>query len=260
MQSHRIVFRFEGGQADDHRLDASDHLAYDTGARQLLATHAYFMLTHRVPNGGAQSRGAGYHVYALDPREACFEGHWLVELLLEEATKLGLGYAAKKAWRYTYNHLLKDSIGAILSGRQSSMPPELRSEPVLPGLDKINEPVFDVEAERDYRWRQLRERTTLALSNACRPVGRSARKLTIMADDILVAIVDEDRMRRLMADAQAYRSAQITSALKELGLRPAPRGPGSSRRPRAIRSLMPRNERGSARPLRGNLRRRTAAE
>jgi hypothetical protein len=40
MTEHRIIFRFEGGLADQHRLDPSDLIAYETGARQLLALHA----------------------------------------------------------------------------------------------------------------------------------------------------------------------------------------------------------------------------
>ena len=48
---------------------------------------------------------------------------------------------------------------------------------MLPGLDRINEPVSDIEAERDHRWRQLRERTTIILPNAFKPIGRSAETL-----------------------------------------------------------------------------------
>jgi hypothetical protein len=222
MQEHRIIFRFEGREADRHRLDASDRLAYETGARQLLATHAYFLVNQKVPNGGAQSRGPGYHVYSLDPRQACFEGHWIVEVaevLFKEALKSADGHAVRKAVAYTYDYLLKDSLGAILGGKSSSMPLEMRQEPVLPGLDTRNEPVFDVEFERDRNWRQLRERSILITPNAFRPVARSSERLTIIVDDVVIGRVDEDKLRRLIREAltlqaeQERLQAQITDAL-----------------------------------------------
>jgi hypothetical protein len=228
MRAHRIVFRFEGGEADRHRLDASDLVAYETATRQLLATHAHFFTTGRVPSGGALTRGPGYHVYALDHRAGSFEGHWLVEIaefLAEEALKAGAGHLLKKASRYAYEHLLKDSLAPILGRRPSSMPPEMRIEPVLPGLDKINAPVFDVEPERAHRWGQLRERSTIILPNALRPIGRSAETLVITGENLTIARVDAAAMRRLLEDAhdsrerQLSRERQIAEALSELNLR-----------------------------------------
>lgn len=142
--------------------------------------------------------------------------------MAKEAVKLGVGYLGKKAWEYTYDQFLKDSIGPILARKPSTMPLELRREPVFEPLDKSNEPFVDVEAERDYHWRQLRGRATAALANASKPVGRSASTMTILVagnDNLRVGMIDEAVLRRLREDAQAYRELQITNALQDLGLR-----------------------------------------
>lgn len=226
MQAHRIVFRFDGGLADRGLLDASDLIAYDAGVRQLLGLHAHFLMTGgKVPRGGVLTEGPGYHIYSKDPKVACYEGHWIVELGIA-TLRAAAGPAVGKVVEYTYEHLLKDSLGPILSRRQSSMPLDVRMEPVLPGLDRINSPVFDVEAERQHRWGQLRERATIIMPNAFRPVGKDsrtgARTLVIRGENLEVLAVDEADMRRLLEDAEAcadrrvQRLAEVTAAVTDL--------------------------------------------
>lgn len=62
MQPNKIIFKFDGREADRHRLDPSDYIDHETAARQLLGLHAYFFLMGRVPNGGILSHGQGYNV------------------------------------------------------------------------------------------------------------------------------------------------------------------------------------------------------
>ena len=200
-------------------------IAYDSGARQLLGLHAHFLTTGRVPKGGIPTQGPGYHVLSKDPKVACYEGHWIVqisEMLVEEAAKATARHFVKKAGKYLYENLLKDSLEPILQRRPSSPPPELRTEPVLPGLDRINTTVFNLDAEQDYRWKQLRERTTIILPNVIRPVGRSADSLIIIGDNLRIATVDAETMTCVLRDAndaaerRAFREAQISEAVSRL--------------------------------------------
>jgi hypothetical protein len=221
MLTSQIIFKFDGREADRHRLDPSDYIDHEIAGRQLLALHAYFRVMGKVPNGGILSRGPGYNVYVAGRRQGSLEGAWIVEFLAKEALKAGVIYGAKKALAYTYEHLLKDSIGPILARKRSSMPMELRREPIFEPLDRSNEPFIDVDRERAFHWGQLRERSTAILVSAARPVGRSADTLMILAanDNAPIGIIDEAALRRLREDAQAYRELQITSALNDLGLR-----------------------------------------
>jgi hypothetical protein len=225
MQTHRIVFRFEGRDADRGFLDASDLVSYSTATRQLLALHAYFLTRSVVPNGGVPNQTPAYRVYGIDARHACYEGVWGVDIFAEEAAKEFAKHALRKAGRYLYETLLKDSLEPILRRRASSMPPEMRVEPVLPGLDRGNAPVFDVESEHDHRWGQLRERATIIMPHAFRPVGRSADTLVITGDNLRITTIDRQTMLRLFAQADEYlerraaRQGQITDALQRLNLR-----------------------------------------
>jgi hypothetical protein len=211
MRASRIIFRFEGREADRHRLDASDHLVYETAARQLLAIHAHFYVTGKVPKGGALTHGPG-------PRAGSFIGPWIVECVASELLQIGVGFALKKAYRYVFENLLKDSLGPIIARKPSSIPPELRIEPILEGLDSRNERFIDVQQERDYEWHKLRERSRTTLVNAAKPVGRSADVLTIIAanDNSIIGVVDAQTLLLL-------KQAEIAKALVDLGLRSPPR-------------------------------------
>jgi hypothetical protein len=81
--------------------------------------------------------------------------------------------------------------------------------------------VFATEAERNFRWQQLRERATVSLLQVARPVGRSARKLAITSGGTTIGEIDWDVQRRMAADAQPYKEAAIIDALDQLRLRQA---------------------------------------
>ena len=218
MRASRIIFKFEGREADRHRLDASDHLAYETAARQLLAMHAHFYVTGKVPKGGALSNGPGYRILNEDPRAGSFVGPWIVECTARELPQIGVGFALKQAYRYLFEDLLKDSLLPIIARKPSRMPPELRIEPILEGLDSRNERFIEPEQEREYEWHKLRERSRSALVNAAKPVGRSADILSIIAanDNAMIGAIDAQTLLLL-------KQAEITRALVELGLLRPPR-------------------------------------
>ena len=217
MRPSRIIFKFEGREADRHRLDASDHLAYETAARQLLAIHAHFYVTGRVPTGGALSNGPGYRILNEDPRAGSFVGPWIVECATSGFLQTGVGLALKNTYRYLFENLLRDSLRPILARKPSRMPPELRIEPILECLDSRNERFIDLEQERDYEWYKLQERSRTALVNAAKPIGRSANILTIIAanDNSIIGVVDAQTLLLL-------KQAEITRALVDLGLRRPP--------------------------------------
>ena len=146
MQTHRIVFKFEGGDADRHRLDPSDFIDHITAARQLLALHAHFFVTMNMPVRGVLSHGHGYRVTIAAAQEGSFEVHWIVEVIAKEV----VGYLGRKALEYSYAHFLKDSIASMLSSKETSMPPELRREPVLEFSDRTNARFIDTDAERGH--------------------------------------------------------------------------------------------------------------
>jgi len=220
MQSTQVLFRFEGGLANRHRLDPSDLIEHETAARQLLGLHAYFLVTGgRLPNGGIRHRGPGYDVYVEGRDKGSIVLTWVVETIAKETLGAGARYAARRTWEYGFENLLRDSLAPILSRRSSSMPAEMRREPVLEGLDRRNGPFVDVEAERARQWRQLRERTTNILVNLARPVGRSAETLVIVAGDENrrpIGRIDASTLKHL-------READIVMALSDLGLRPLSR-------------------------------------
>jgi hypothetical protein len=216
MQSTQVLFRFEGGLADRHRLDPSDLIEHETAARQLLGLHAYFLVTGgRLPNGGIRHRGPGYDVYVEGRDKGSIVLAWVVEITAKQAA----GAGARRTWEYGFENLLRDSLAPILSRRSSSMPVEMRREPVLEGLDRRNDPFVDVEAERARQWRQLRERSTNILVNLARPVGRSAETLVIVAGNENtrpIGRIDANTLKHL-------READIVMALSDLGLRPLSR-------------------------------------
>ena len=63
MRASRIIFKFEGCDVDRHLLDASDHLAYETAARQFLAMHAHFYVTGKGPRDSALTNRPGYRIF-----------------------------------------------------------------------------------------------------------------------------------------------------------------------------------------------------
>ena len=124
-------------------------------------------------------------------------------------------------YRYGFAQLFKDSVGPIIQGKPSWMPPAMRGDELLRPRDTRNAAVFDTEVERDFRWQQLRERATVILPQVARPVGRSARKLAITSGAISIGAIDSDVQRRMAANAQAYNEAAIIDALGQLSLRQA---------------------------------------
>ena len=218
MQPTQVLFKFEGGLADRHRLDPSDLIEHETAARQLLGLHAYFLTTGgRVPNGGIRHRGPGYEVFAEGREKGSVLLGWVVEIAAKEAMGAVARYAARRAWdHYGFENLLRDSLAPILSRRPSSMPLEMRREPVLEGLDRRNDPFIDVEAERARSWQLLRERTTNILVNLSRPIGRCAETLVIIAGNENTPPIGRIDATTLMH----LRQVDITMALSDLGLRP----------------------------------------
>jgi hypothetical protein len=221
MQTTQVLFRFEGGLADRHRLDPSDLIEHETAARQLLGLHAYFLVTGgRLPNGGVRHRGPAYDVYVEGRDKGSIVLAWVVEIIAKETVGAGARYAARRTWEYGFEDLLRDSLAPILSRRSSSMPVEMRREPVLEGLDRRNDPFIDTEAVRARQWRLLRERTTNILVNLARPVGRSAETLVVVAGNENTPPIGRIDAATLMH----LRQTDIIMALSDLGLRPLSRG------------------------------------
>jgi hypothetical protein len=218
MREHCIRFKFIGSAADGGRLDASDSDHYHEGARQLLATHAYFFTHGRAPKGGALNHTRHYRVWRGTSSKGSFVESWYVALLLA-AGGMVLGEYMIRALDYGYEHFLKDSLGPIIRRQPSSMPLELCREPYFAPQDTGNRPVFDEDAERTDEWGQLRERSTLIMPKVARPIGRSATKLIICGEQGEIGTIDMDLLRKLMADVQAYKEAAITSAVHEIRAR-----------------------------------------
>ena len=122
-------------------------------------------------------------------------------------------------YRYGFAQLFKDSVGPIIQGKPSWMPPAMRGDELLRPRDTRNAAVFDTEVERDFRWQQLRERATVILPQVAQPIGRSARKLAITSGAISIGAIDSDVQRRMAAN-EAYHEAAI-AALDQLRLRQA---------------------------------------
>ena len=110
--------------ADQGLLDASDLLAYDTGVRQLLGLHAH--LTHRPrPKGRRSDRWSRLPCLWQGSSYRLLQGTsvvQIVEFIAEQAVKGTAGYTIKKAAKYGYERLLKDSLEPILRRKPSSMP------------------------------------------------------------------------------------------------------------------------------------------
>jgi hypothetical protein len=219
MQTYKIKFTFTGSLADEKRLDGSDAVTYTQAARQLLALHAHFYTTAMVPNGGALNQTKLYRVYKEAPVAGSYDDPWLIAIVAG-AIGSGMGPFVTAAVTYTYEQLLKDNIGAIIGRKPSSMPLEMRREPVFTAQDTRNEPVFDIEPEREHHWRQLRERSADILVNVARPVGRCATKLVISGEATRIATIDVDARRQLL-------QAQITVAMHDAKLRRQQEQPGA---------------------------------
>lgn len=219
MQNTEIVFTFSGGFADQHVLDGSDAVRHTEAARQLLALHAHFFTTGAAPKGGALNTTKHYRVFKAGAQAACFVETWTVAIIGGALGSL-LGEYGRRAIDYSFARFLQDSVRPVIRCEPSFMPPEMRRgiEP-LPPADVRNSRVFDIDAEEDFRWRQLRERSTLTLPSVAHPVGRSADKLVITSGATKIGEIDVNVLRRLTHHAQAYREAAIADALAQLRLR-----------------------------------------
>lgn len=100
MRDHRITFTFAGGAADSGHLDASDADQYAEGARQILALHAFFFTTGKVPKGGAVNRTEHYRVWKSANERGSFVDPWTVTIV-GGATGAILGTYAIRAIDYT---------------------------------------------------------------------------------------------------------------------------------------------------------------
>jgi hypothetical protein len=67
MRASRIIFKYEERDVDRHLLDASDHLAYETAARQFLACTPHFYVTGKGPKSSALTNRPGYRIFNEGP-------------------------------------------------------------------------------------------------------------------------------------------------------------------------------------------------
>ena len=217
MQQTDITFTFTGAYADQHVLDGSDAVSYTEAARQLLALHAYFFVTGLVPKRGVQNETKHYRVFKRAPEAVGYTDPWVVNIT---GSMIGgvLAVYGVRAIDYGFAQLFKDSVGPIIQGKPSWMPPKMQGDELLRPHDTRNGSMFATEVERDFRWQQLRERATVILPQVARPVGRSARKLAITSGAIRIGAIDSDVQRRMAANAQAYNEAAIIDALHRLRL------------------------------------------
>lgn len=228
MQTHKINFKFVGGSAEEGSLDGSDVTAYTVAARQLMALHAFFYTTGSVPNGGALNQTRLYHVRKRPAVLGSYDDQWLIDIAKDAVHALTRDLTQRPA-DYTFERFFKDSVDGILTRRAPAVPPEVRDEPVLPAVDRGNEPVFDFSAEREHRWQQLRERGTGMLIDASRPVGRSAAALIIHSEELRVAEIDTPVLRMLvkahqkMREVRASRELAIEQAVEQLKFKEASR-------------------------------------
>ena len=218
MQQTDITFTFTGDYADQHVLDGSDAVHYTEAARQLLGLHAYFYTMGTVPKRGVLNQTDHYRVFKRAPEAACYVDPWVVGIVSGTVSGIFAVYGVR-AIDYGFARFFKDSVDPIIRGKPSWAPPEMQGETVLQPQDARNAPFLDAEAERTYRWGQLRERATIVMPNVARPVGRSASKLAITSDSMVIGEIEYSVLRRLMGDAQAYKEAAITDALQQLGVR-----------------------------------------
>ena len=217
MSTNRISFKFEGGLADRHLLDASDGVTFETAARQLLATQAYYFVHESVPNGGAINHTYEYRVYQAGRANGSiiydyvleFFGKFNDEIMKELAHEL-VGFMLA-----SLRHALK---------RRSAPPaplwPVAQSE--LRAVDGNREPLVDREADREYHWQQYAERQTSVLVDVLRPLDRSATTLSIFCDGNHLVKLGIDDLRRLQVmrredqEARMVRERQIVDALNHL--------------------------------------------
>ena len=220
MQQTDITFTFTGAYADQHVLDGSDAVGFTEAARQLLALHAYFLVTGLVPKRGIQNQTKHNRVFKRAPEAPSYVDPGVVNIT---GSMIGgvLAVYGVRAIDYGFAQLFKDSVGPIIQGKPSWMPPKMQGDELLRPHDRRNGAVFATEVEGDFRWQQLRERATVILPQVARPVGRSARKLAITSGAIAIGEIDSHVQRRMTADAQPYKEAAIIDALDRLRLRQA---------------------------------------
>lgn len=229
MQTAEIIFKFEGRDADRHRMEPTSWFSHEQAARQLLGLYACFLTTGKTPPGNVLSHLPDrYRVYVAGRSEGSLQGHWMVELLCEEAVRVAAGYAIKKGAGYAYTHLLKGSFDRMLGTYAGVPPTELRREPYFEPVDKSNYPFIDREPDATEQWGQLQGRGAAALESAARPIIRGdAESLTLRAanDNVVLVTLGISELLRLQRDAFAWRRDQVTAAVHAL---PARRRPATS--------------------------------
>jgi hypothetical protein len=203
--SFEVAFCFDGGLADEGVLDGSDHEAATRASRRLLALHAHCILHSRVPSA-AQSEGHGYHVRHvatrrgshLDVWNVVISNAWTIQIV---GGLLGAAYASEvKAGINAAALFLRDSLRAAVGMGPKNLPRFPRIEPILEARGGNRDPMFDIDSEDDAVRLRLREVTIQVLHDVARPVGRSARNLTILIEGEPIAVIDEQMKRQLLAD------------------------------------------------------------
>lgn len=208
-----VVFKFDGGLADDGGLDGSDHVEATEAARRLLALHAQTFFTGVIPRS-AQSRGAAYHVRHSHTFQGSSCDQWGVYVAagyLLDIYKPQVKQLLDAAARF-----LAGSIRSALGVGPRDQPTFLRIEPVLSSGHGNGEPLIDMDAIDDEKRAALRAITMQVLYELARPVGRSADRLSILIDGQLIAEIDQRAKSRLHEERQAYLEDQIGDAVSHL--------------------------------------------
>lgn len=208
----RIGFKFEGGLADSHSIDASDGATFHEAARQLLALHAYFLTSGDIPNGGVFNHTRNYRVFECASKEGSIEFFYSVEVFSNAVLATAGGVIGARCGALIYEELLEQSIRQLIT-----KVPELfgywKTEDVLRNSDGNREPLVDLESEAISRWQRLQARCIRPLLGCLRPIGRSANVLTIHVGDTGTVRLGFDEFTRLTVKFHDLRDQEITVAV-----------------------------------------------
>lgn len=214
----RIGFRFVGRLADQHVIDASDGVTFETAARQLLAVQAHFFVTGKVPNGGAVNHTSDYRVYQAGRSNGSVIFDYVVDFLQVAHDEMRKEIAA------AFVGYLAATLKNTLSRKVPPPQPLWNDEKTAPlaSSEGNREPLYDPEYERQLRWQHLAERNTGILVDVMRPVDRSAAYLEIIAEGRVLTTLRVDDLRKLLnlhqhdQERQRVREMQIVEALNAL--------------------------------------------
>ena len=231
----KVAFVFGGGLADQGQLDGSDYATSVQAARRLLALHAHFWATGKIPLS-AHSESRFYHIRHIATGRGAHVSYWNVLINGKpEWTSIDVAEGAIASIAETKrtqqqvdvanaSRLLRNSVRSAFGHWDGDLLQYLRTTPAFEAQAfDHHDPLFADEAVAGRQQIHLLDTTSRILFDLARPVGRCAVQLNIAIEKKLIATIDRDVKDYLFSQQVSEVARGLVQHDQATGLAPPPR-------------------------------------